>query len=179
MLLSHGCNLEIQNNEGFTAFICAASKGHKDVVETLASHRCNIDAKNKNGWTAVTLAACNGEKDVVDLLITLKCNLDLQSNDGWTGFIYACFYGNISTAISLVEAGCDYSIRHKYSKSGMDYLQEKHPAAVNEVQVPYLHIHTHSSPLHTSHYLICRLQLTQEYARNKKKRTPQLYSRRN
>ena len=37
--------------------------------------------------------------------------------------------------ISLIKAGCDYSLRNKNGKSAMDYLRERHPDKVEEVQV--------------------------------------------
>ena len=42
LLISHGCNVDIQNNNGYTALMLAVHKGHKDVVEVLVRHNCNM-----------------------------------------------------------------------------------------------------------------------------------------
>ena len=69
------------------------------------------------------------------MLITRGCNVDVQNNDGETALSQASYFGYIPIVISLIEAGCDASLRNKGGKSAMDYLRERHPDKVEEVQV--------------------------------------------
>jgi ankyrin repeat protein len=61
--------------------------------------------------------------------------------------IAAAGNGHIPTVIYLIEAGCDHSLSNKDGKSALDYVEEKHPDKVKEVQV--------------THYLTYCISLTQ------------------
>jgi hypothetical protein len=153
MLISKGCNVDIQNKYGNTALLCAARSGHTEMCKLLISKGSNIDIQNIWGQTALIRAAWQGHKEVCDYLISLGCKLnltvalaevgeqltticeELDAFDGATAYIYACYGGNTLIAISLIQAGCDHSVTNKSGKSGIDLLQERHPAKVNEVQV--------------------------------------------
>lgn len=97
--------------------------------ENIKSGKCDINLIQKSsGATLLILAAGAGQEDVVKLLIANKCNLDLVDSNKRSAFIEACSHGYAEIAISLIEAGCDYSLRDKESHfvlwgtSGMDYL---------------------------------------------------------
>jgi hypothetical protein len=90
---------------------------------------------DSNGTTALMMAADCGHQEVVDLLLANNCRLNMSNHDGDTAYIFSCFGGYCPIAKSLIEAGCDYSISNKTGKSGMDYLKERHPDKVDEVQV--------------------------------------------
>ena len=124
ILVAHNCNLKILYKDE-TLLMLAASKGHKDVTNMLAT-RCGVNLKTKDGQTALMRAAYWGKKDCVQVLLSHGSTLDSDDNDGQTAFIHACSRGYIPTAISLIEAGCDYSIRNKLGKSGMEYVKEKY-----------------------------------------------------
>ena len=81
------------------------------------------------------MASDNGHKAVCELLITRGCNVDMQNKYGTTALMWASRNGHIPIVISLIEAGCDYSLKPKGGKSAMDFLREKHPDKVEEVQV--------------------------------------------
>ena len=48
--------------------------------------------------------------------------------------MWACYGGHIPIIFSLIEAGCDFSLRDSEGKSGMDILRERHPSKVDSVR---------------------------------------------
>ena len=133
--LDDGVHKDSQDEYGWTALILASYNGHEAVCELLITRGCNLDMQNKVGNTALIWASANGHEAVCELLITRGCDVDMQNKDGHTALILASYHGHIPVVISLIEAGCDYSLRNKKGKSAMDYLREKHPDKVKQVQV--------------------------------------------
>jgi ankyrin repeat protein len=61
--------VEAVDQDGFTALMCAAWKGHTDIVNALAgTHNANVEAVNRNGCTALMIAVFNGHTDTVNAL---------------------------------------------------------------------------------------------------------------
>ena len=116
-------------------FINSAQNGNISDVEKRLDQGVRKDSQNEHGDTALIWASWNGHKAVCELLIARGCNVDMQSKYGMTALIAASHNGKIPIVISLIEAGCDQSLRNKEGKSAMDYLREKHPDKVKEVQV--------------------------------------------
>ncbi len=134
LLVARGCELDAQNEEGTSALIFAAQEGHLEICDILIRNGCNIDLQDNNLDTALMGAAPNGHKSICDLLISSGCQLDIVNNDGSSALIWAAMYGHTAIMIALIEAGCDISIKDKDGNSAMDYLEEKHPTKVSEVQ---------------------------------------------
>ena len=60
-----------QNSGGFTALMCAADKGHTEIVELLlARPDIQLDTADKSGDTALVWAADKGHLEVVRLLVS-------------------------------------------------------------------------------------------------------------
>jgi ankyrin repeat protein len=64
--------------EGITALILAASRGHKSVVDELLAAETDIDKQNEVGWTALIYAARQGHQAIVEVLLAAGANTDLQ-----------------------------------------------------------------------------------------------------
>ena len=84
ILLQAGANINMYNNDKYTALILAAGEGNSSAVETLLqstntnnninsnninSNKIDIEAKNKFGKTALILACEFGHEDVVRVLL--------------------------------------------------------------------------------------------------------------
>ena len=85
------CDVDWQNERGWTALMKSARHCQKDVANILISHKCNLDLQCNNGWTALMLAAEKGHKDIVDALIAHNSNPYLQNNNGQTAQIIAAY----------------------------------------------------------------------------------------
>ena len=99
-LLLERCNpeeseLNIKDEDGWTAFFWACNKGHKDVVKLLldSSERIELNARTNNGNTAFMTSCKNGHKNVVQLLLDYSERIELNKSNikGNTAFMIACF----------------------------------------------------------------------------------------
>ncbi|KAI2503226.1 hypothetical protein MHU86_11249 [Fragilaria crotonensis] len=53
----HGLNVNTKNDHGYTALICASSKGHLEVVRMLLNYNgVDVNVKDKHGKTALDVA---------------------------------------------------------------------------------------------------------------------------
>ena len=116
-------------------FIRSARLGNVSDVNRFLDDGVRADSQDEYGCTALIEASSYGREAVCELLITRGCHVDMQDINGRTALIAASYYGHIPIVISLIEAGCDYSLRSKAGKSAMDWLREKHPDKVEQVQV--------------------------------------------
>ncbi len=66
--ISHGANIDTQNNAGATALIFAAERGRTANVELLISKGANIHIKDFNGNTALNYAKRKNYVDIVKIL---------------------------------------------------------------------------------------------------------------
>ena len=70
LLLKNHANVNIQNDDGFTALMiaCLAKRGSK-MVEILLHHGANPNIQNKDGATALMFASQDGCSESVDALL--------------------------------------------------------------------------------------------------------------
>ncbi len=133
LLLSRDCSIDTQNNVGSTALILAAKNGHKEIIDLLLARGCNLNIQDKEGNSALISAA--GHHEICTSLIYCGADVNIQNGKLYTAFIRSCAMGCIPVAISLIEAGCDVSLRDKNGQTGMDWLREYYPDKLEEVQV--------------------------------------------
>ncbi|WP_371220042.1 ankyrin repeat domain-containing protein [Orientia tsutsugamushi] len=82
-LLDNGANVNLMDNDGYTALHYASARGRIDVVEFLLNNNADINITGKN--TVVHFAAKNGYKDMVQFWLDRYPNMiNLQDNDGNT-----------------------------------------------------------------------------------------------
>jgi hypothetical protein len=62
LLVERGANVEIQLEDGSTALMVAASKGHHKCVDILINSSTQIDKQHNVGWTALLMAAWQGRE---------------------------------------------------------------------------------------------------------------------
>ena len=76
------CGLNVKDKYGWTPFMLACQKGHKDVVKLLLDHsdKIELNARDGNGVTAIMFACKRGHKDVVQLL---KEHSDIDHQDSF------------------------------------------------------------------------------------------------
>jgi ankyrin repeat protein len=67
-LLEKQVDMEIQDNDGWTALMWAARNGHEGVVQRLLENQVDMEKQDNDGWTALMRAAWKGHEGVVQML---------------------------------------------------------------------------------------------------------------
>lgn len=91
--------MNARDEQGQTALMRAALRGHREVVESLIGGGADLDHTAKYHLTALMLAVLNGHTDVVRLLVEAGANLGVRGT-GAPGFAG-------KTALDLAEAHGD------------------------------------------------------------------------
>ncbi len=52
-LINANCDLNIQNNNGWTALYCALKKWYDKISQQLIHAKCDLNIQDNNGWTAL------------------------------------------------------------------------------------------------------------------------------
>lgn len=87
-LISRGADVNMKDQQGWTALMWASGKGDKEVVEVLISNGADVNLKGKTDMTALMYAALYGQKEIIAMLINSGAKVDLQDNKGKTVLYY-------------------------------------------------------------------------------------------
>jgi ankyrin repeat protein len=68
LLLEHGADINVQNDNDRTPLFWASYNGALEVVRVLLEHGADVGVKSKYGATALQFAAGSGRDEVVELL---------------------------------------------------------------------------------------------------------------
>ncbi|XP_048246396.1 ankyrin repeat domain-containing protein 17-like [Haliotis rufescens] len=97
LLVSEGCNLDVQDNDCSNILHAACSSHNVKIVEDILSREiADIDGRSSDGLTAVMKAAANGHKRVYDLLARKGCDLLVVDNMGDNILHAACASDNVN-----------------------------------------------------------------------------------
>ena len=89
-LLLNKADVNIQNNDRFTALMIASENGHLQVVELLLSKQADVNVQNNDGFTALMIGCIRGHSQVVQLLLSKKADIDITINDRLNALISIC-----------------------------------------------------------------------------------------
>lgn len=71
-LIQKGANVNVQNENGYTALMNAASHGYIDNIKVLLKYKADASLKNKEGHTALDMAKEKKNKDIIKILENAK-----------------------------------------------------------------------------------------------------------
>ena len=97
MLLEAGADVNVQNSDGQSALMLAATEGCDELVRLLLDAGADVNAQDSSGRSALMLAAEEGNDDLVRLLLDAGANDKTQCCLGHTALSYAaeCGYGKV------------------------------------------------------------------------------------
>ena len=78
-MLQEGCNIDQQNEEGYTAIHAAASRGQTKTIEFLIKHSANLNIASTSGMTPLLYSLQNGHFDAARLLIQNKADVNASA----------------------------------------------------------------------------------------------------
>ena len=111
LLLSHGADVNMQNNEGFSPLMITSKYGHSDVITILLDKGAEVNMQSNNGWSSLMAACKNGHNDVVKTLLEKGAKVNLQNYHGWSSLIAASHYGHNDIVNTLLDKGAEVNMQ--------------------------------------------------------------------
>lgn len=123
-LVESGANLNMRDEEGYTALTWAAQHGYADVTTYLVQHGANLNPLDTGGYTPLMWAVQEGHYDVVQVLLAHGANPGAHN---WNG----------RTAMDLASWRGDMRMRDLLNRYTMTAIRAiAHPMAMSGVHSP-------------------------------------------
>lgn len=87
--LEKGVDIELRDNDGYTALIRASKKGHTETVKLLIEKGADVNATEKYFNTPLMFASLKGYAEIVKLLLENGANVSAVNIDGLTAATHA------------------------------------------------------------------------------------------
>ncbi|KAL5349551.1 hypothetical protein ACLOAV_005846 [Pseudogymnoascus australis] len=113
VLLEHGADVTVANDNRVTPLNTASISGHVDVVKVLLEHKADVTVANDSGWTPLNSASSNGHVDVVKVLLEHSADVTVANNNEWTPLNTASLSGHVDVVKVLLEHGADVTVANK------------------------------------------------------------------
>ena len=113
LLLKEQVDPNVQNKNGWNAFMLACQNGHTQIVELLLKEQVDPNVQDKNGWNAFMVACQNGHPQIVELLLKKQVDPNVQSKNGWNAFMSACKNGHTQIVELLLKKQVDPNVQSK------------------------------------------------------------------
>ncbi|XP_058512258.1 ankyrin repeat and death domain-containing protein 1B isoform X5 [Ochotona princeps] len=151
----HLTDLNQADERGRKPFLCAAARGHVEMIEKLIFLNLHSSEKDKEGNTALHLAARGGHSPAVQLLLTQWQGVDEVNEDGETPFFLSVQEGHEECSQVLLEAGSDINVRNKLNVGALQTAARNgHEALVNLLLRENVDLHPglgrQQTPLHVA-----------------------------
>lgn len=122
-LLASEMPLDIAIQDGKTALMLAAERGHTSIVDMLLAHaeehgmrQLNLTAAD-SGDTALMLASFHGHVRVVESLLAASAALEVPSRSGDTALMAAAIAGHDAIVQRLLDAGANVDARNAVGRT--------------------------------------------------------------
>lgn len=126
-MLDKRVNMNLKDEDGYTALSHAASNGHTDIVRLLIAEKADVNTKNNSykdysnagsreyysycTETPLMLAAKNGHVEIVRMLIDAGANVNARNTYNATALMYAVQKSNFEIVRLLVQAQADVNAK--------------------------------------------------------------------
>ncbi len=132
-LINLGCDINLQDEDGWTPLMYASFCNYIDIVTLLLSKNVDVNVKNNYGKTALIFACKSNYPVIVELLLKYGADSNIKNSDGRTILINACLEGNIEIVKMLIKYGANANIIDNYGKSACDYAAKFNAGALCEI----------------------------------------------
>jgi len=116
--------VNLSNDDGFTALQYAAKSGNQEIVRCLLSNRADVDAKNKFHQTPVMLAARHGHSVVAEMLLMAGASVERRDRGGRNALMMAARNGHVATVEVLLKANANANMVDRRGKTALTLMAE-------------------------------------------------------
>ena len=104
VLLRHGADVSITNDEGWSPLMKSASRGHCEIASVLMANKANVEQRDeKDGYTALIIAVEKNQLKMVELLLEKGgANVNVTDDEGASPLMNSAFEGNCEIASVLM-----------------------------------------------------------------------------
>jgi len=103
--LQANINIDLKNEDGYTALMYAVNSGSADVAKVILDNRARINLQDRDGYSALMIAAFRGNAEMMEFLLTYKPDVNLRHRSGRTALIMATWKGTTPMVERLIKAG--------------------------------------------------------------------------
>jgi hypothetical protein len=125
LLLEHGADPNIKNENGRTPLHWAAREDHVEVARLLLEHGADPNIQDKDGLTPLHVAAFYGHVEVVELLLEHGADPNIQDKYGDTLLHWAASKGRVDVVKLLLAHGANPTVKDKDGKTPLDIAREE------------------------------------------------------
>ncbi|VUC22571.1 unnamed protein product [Clonostachys rosea] len=109
-----------------------ASKKNLDIARLLIDNKASTRVRDRRGQYPIHRAAAVGSAPMVALLLQNKSPLNATDNEGYTPLHHAIAEGHGDTAVALLKAGADFSLKTIEDQLAIDLAPDKEASAERE-----------------------------------------------
>ena len=161
-----GIKIDLQNNEGEHALMCACRQGYVEVAQLILDIVRNpkhllrndtlINMQNNDGFSSLVIASHKGHTETVALLLQNGANVNMQTKGGWSSLMIASQSGRTELIALLLQSGAYVNMQKNDGMSSlMTASKNRHTETValllnNSAEVNMQDINGLTSLMHAS-----------------------------
>lgn len=132
--LAAGVPVDYQGFGGYTSLLCAAIKGHLNVVKYLVEHKADVNKHdNSHDKTPLLAASFAHHLDVVTYLVERHADPNIQGINGWTAMHDAGYVGKLDIVKELATHGASRTIKNELGETALQTTTRAHNMCVSKV----------------------------------------------
>ena len=110
-LIKAGADVNMQDDIGWTALMCAVENGNENIVRELIDRGADVNMQANDGNTALTGAVTLNRENVVKELVERGATINIKTDDGWTALIIAAVNGNENIVKELIDREAEVNMQ--------------------------------------------------------------------
>ena len=111
-----GVTVDLQNNEGQHALLCACEQGHTEIAQ-LILNTCQhpkdvVNLPDKMGGTPLMAASYLGHMNTVSVLLENATQVNVQNSKGWCSLMLSCLHRHTQTVSLPLQYGAHVNMQN-------------------------------------------------------------------
>lgn len=160
MLFKNGANLEIKDQDCYSALMLAVIKNEIELCKYFLKYSANIETRDNNGLTPIMKASSKGYLEICKLLLNYGANVNSSDNDGCTPLMYSLAFNNYDIAKLLLENGADPNQREKKGISPLNLTIIDNNKCIDDIKKICKLLFDHEADINTKLNVIPLLLIT-------------------